>query len=243
MNPSPDSDPQPGPPTGNPRTASGATATPDRPRVKKLAILGATGSVGRELVTQALADGHEVTALVRAQPKPGEIDERVALVLGDAMSAGDVKRTVKGSDAVLSALGHAKGAPDDLLARVSSNLIAAMQSDGVSRLVVLSSAAVADAADRPSLLYRAARVLLHLVMPRVVRDHREQARLIEESGLAWTIVRGPLVFTEGPRTRVSHAGPIGRDSGPRISRGDLADFMLASATDGGFMQMKPLVSQ
>ena len=50
----------------------------------KLAVLGATGSVGRELVTQALAAGHEVTALVREQPKPGEIDDRVALVLADA---------------------------------------------------------------------------------------------------------------------------------------------------------------
>jgi putative NADH-flavin reductase len=209
----------------------------------KLAILGATGSVGRELVTQALAAGHEVTTLVRAQPKPSEIDERLALVIGDATSADAVKRSVEGADAVLSALGHAKGAPDDVLAEASSNLIVAMQAKGVSRLVVLSSAAVADAADRPSLLYRAARVLLRAVMPRAVRDHREQARLIEESGLAWTIVRGPLVFTDGPRTGLSHAGPIRRDSGPRVSRADLADFMLAIATDGGFMRMKPLISQ
>jgi putative NADH-flavin reductase len=209
----------------------------------KLSILGATGSVGRELVTQALAAGHEVTALVRAQPKPGEMDDRLALVLGDATSADAVKRTVQGSDAVLSALGHAKGAPDDLLAEASENLIAAMQADGVSRLVVLSSAAVPDAADRPTLLYRAARVLLRAVMPRVVRDHRKQACVIEESGLAWTIVRGPLIFSDGPRTGDYHAGPIGRESGPRASRADLADFMLAIATDDGFMRMKPLVSQ
>ena len=227
------------PPTNNALTAEPATVAAST----KLAILGATGSVGRELVAQALAAGHEVTALVRAQPQPGEIDDRVALVIGDATSADAVKRTVDGRDAVLSALGHAKGGPDDLLAQVSSNLIAAMQADGVSRLVVLSSAAVVDAADRPSLLYRAARVVLRAVMPRVVRDHREQARLIEKSGLGWTIVRGPIVFTDGPRTRRTHAGPMGRDSGPRVSRADLADFMLAMATDGGFMRMKPLVSQ
>ena len=232
----PDNDPQGSPPNKD------HGGTRDRRGVMKLAILGATGSVGRELVSQARAAGHDVTALVRAEPKPGEIDDRVALVVGDATSADAVRRTVKGSDAVLSALGHAKGAPDDLLAEASSNLIAAMQADGVSRLVVLSSAAVADAADRPSLLYRAARVLLHAVMPNIVRDHREQARLIEESGLDWTIVRGPLVFTDGPRTRRSHAGPIGRESGPRASRADLADFMLATATDDGFMRMKPLVS-
>ena len=129
-------------PTENALTAEPATVAASM----KLAILGATGSVGHELVAQVLAAGHEVTALVRAQPKPGEIDDRVALVIGDATSADAVKCTVQGRDAVLSALGHAKGAPDDLLAQVSSNLIAAMQADGVSRLVVLSSAAVVDAA-------------------------------------------------------------------------------------------------
>lgn len=209
----------------------------------KLAVLGATGSVGRELVAQAIAAGHEVTALVRERPRPGEIDDGVALVLGDARSAEAVKRTVDGSDAVLSALGHAKGSPDDVLAHATSSMIAAMRADGVERLVVLSSPAVADAADRPGFFYRAARVLLHVVMPGVVRDHREQARLVEESDLAWTIVRGPLVFTDGPRTSRYHAGPIGHESSPRISRADLAAFMLATLTNRGFVRMKPLVSQ
>ena len=79
-------------PTENALTAEPATVAASM----KLAILGATGSVGRELVTQALAAGHEVTALVRAQPKPGEIDDRVALALGDATSADAVKWTVEG---------------------------------------------------------------------------------------------------------------------------------------------------
>jgi len=75
-----------------------------------------------------------------------------------------------------------------------------------------------------------------------VRDHRPQAHLIEESGLAWTIVRGPLIFTDGPHTGRYHAGPIGRDSRPSISRADLADFLLATSTDGTFIRTKPLVS-
>ena len=57
-------------------------------------LFGATGSVGRELVTQALAAGCEVTALVREQPQPGAIDDHVALVLGDVTSAEAVERTV-----------------------------------------------------------------------------------------------------------------------------------------------------
>jgi putative NADH-flavin reductase len=221
----------------------GSTPTTTKEKIMKLAVLGATGSVGREHVTQALAAGHEVTALVRQQPNPGEIDGRVALVVGDAMKVDAVNRVVDGNDAVVSALGHVKGAPGDLLACTSANLITAMRADGVDRLVVLSSPAVEDLEDRPGLFYRAARVLLGIVMPSVVRDHRDQARLIEESGLAWTIVRGPLLFTDGPHTGRYHAGPITRESAARISRADLADFMLTTATNGDFVRTKPLVSE
>jgi putative NADH-flavin reductase len=208
----------------------------------KLAVLGATGSVGREFVTQALTAGHEVTALVRNPPNRGEIDERVALVVGDAMNVDAVYGAVDGNDAVVSALGHVKGAPDDLLACTSANLITAMRADGVHRLVVLSSPAVDDLEDRPGLIYRAGRVLLGVAIPSVVRDHRDQARLLEESGLDWTLVRGPLVFTDGPHTGRYHAGPITRESGARISRADLADFMLTTATNGDFVRMTPLIS-
>jgi putative NADH-flavin reductase len=209
----------------------------------KIAVLGATGSVGHELVTQALDAGHDVTALVREPRKSGQIDGRTTLVGGDVRSLEAVNRVVDGKDAVVSALGHAKESPDDVLARGMSNVITAMQTDGVDRLVVLSSPAVRDTQDRPGLLYRVARVFLRAVMPAVVRDHREQARLVEASGLAWTLVRGPVVFTDGPHTGRYQAGPITPQTGARVSRADLADFMLATASDGMFVRELPVVSQ
>jgi putative NADH-flavin reductase len=115
----------------------------------KLAILGATGSVGRTLVMQALDADHEVTALMRERPKPGEIVDRVALVVGNVTSADSVNHVVDRIDAVLSTLGHAKGSSDNVLARATSNVITAMDADGVDRLVVLSSPAVDDPQDRP----------------------------------------------------------------------------------------------
>jgi uncharacterized protein YbjT (DUF2867 family) len=187
----------------------------DPRRVMRLAVLGATGSVGRELVTQAVAAGHEVTALVRERPEPGEIDDRIALLL-DAASADAVERTVVGSDAVVNALGHAKGAREDILARATANVIAAMRAGGIDRLVVLSSPAVEDADDVPGFFYRLARLVMRVAIASVVRDHREQAALIEKSGVAWTLVRGPVA--------------------------DLADFMIATSTNGDFVRMKPLVS-
>jgi putative NADH-flavin reductase len=132
----------------------------------KLAVLGATGSIGRQVVAQALAVGDDVTALVREQPKPGEIDDRVAALVRDATDFATVSRLVDGSDAVVSALGH-----------------------------------------------------------------------------DWTLVRGPLIFTDGPRTGRYAAGPMTPGSGARISRADLADFIVATAADSEFIRMKPLVSE
>jgi nucleoside-diphosphate-sugar epimerase len=209
----------------------------------KLAVLGATGSIGRELVTQALDAGHDVTALVRGQPKPHELDGRATLVGGDVTSIDAVNRVVDGNDVVVSALGHAKGSPDDVLARGISNVIAAMQAESVDRLVVLSSPAVGDPQDRPGLLYRVARVFLGAVMPAVVRDHREQARLVEETASRGRSSAGPVIFTDGPHTGRYHAGPITPETGARVSRADLADFMLASATEGMFVRELPLVGQ
>lgn len=164
-------------------------------------------------------------------------------MVGDVGDADAVSRAVDSSDAVVSALGHAKGSPDDVLARPADNVIAAMRAGGAERLVVLSSPAVDDPQDRPGLFYRVALVVMRTVIPAVVRDHREQARLVEESGLAWTLVRGPVVFTNGPHTGRYHAGPVTRKTSLRISRANLADFMLATATDGSFVRSLPLVSE
>ena len=191
----------------------------------RLAVLGATGSVGRELVAQALAAGHEVTALVREQPKPGEIDDRVALVARRRHERrgreAHGRRKRRGRQRARAREGRARRHPR---ARATANVIAAMRADGVeqARRAVVARRCRRGRPAGPLLPGRA-RLVMRVAIASVVRDHREQARLIEESGLAWTIVRGPLVFTDGPRTGRYHAGPIGRDSGPRISRADLAD--------------------
>jgi putative NADH-flavin reductase len=76
---------------------------PDKSRSSvKLAVLGATGSVGREVVAQALAIGDAVTVLVREKPGPGELDEHVAVVVGDVSDPNAVSRVVEGSAAVVS---------------------------------------------------------------------------------------------------------------------------------------------
>ena len=158
-------------------------------------------------------------------------------------SAAAVEHAVAGSNAVVSALGHAKAGARRRPRPRDRERDRGHARGRIDRLVVQSSPTVEDTADRPGLFYRFARLVMRIAIASVVRDHREQAHLIEESGLAWTIVRGPAVFTDGPHTGAYHAGPITPHTSLRISRGDLADFMLATSTKGDFVRMRPLVSK
>jgi uncharacterized protein YbjT (DUF2867 family) len=82
-----------------------------------------------------------------------------------------------------------------------------------------------------------------VMMRAATRDHKAQSRLVKDSGLDRTIARGAGVFTDGPHTGRYHAGPITPAADRRVSLADLADFMLATASNGKFVHSLPLVSQ
>ena len=207
----------------------------------KLAVFGASGRTGRPLVEQALAQGHEVRALVRDPAKLPLQHERLLLVRGDAINAADVARTVEGADAVLSALGQTKGSPKDLQTVATRHMVAAMKAHGVARVISLTGAGVRDPEDRPKFVDRVFGLLLAVAARNVLQDAKAHAEVLRESGLAYTLVRGPRL-TEGPRTGVYKVGYVGKDSGTQVSRADIADFMLRQLTEDVWVHKAPMVS-
>jgi putative NADH-flavin reductase len=207
----------------------------------KLTIFGASGRTGRPLVEQALAAGHEVTAFVRDPARLPISDARLHVVQGDVMNAAQVDEAVRGADAVLSVLGHAKGSPKNMQTVATENIVAAMQKHGVRRLISLTGAGVKDPQDQPKLVDHAIRGLLVLLQKDVLRDAEQHARVIQQSALDWTIVRGPRL-NEGPRTGTYRVGMIGKNSGTLVSRADLADFMLKHVDDTTYLGQAPVVS-
>ena len=84
----------------------------------KLLVLGATGATGREVVAQALAAGHEITAVARnAAALADLVHERLQVVEGDVHSAPFLTQHMEQQDAVIIALGarSAWSGPTDLL--------------------------------------------------------------------------------------------------------------------------------
>jgi putative NADH-flavin reductase len=199
----------------------------------RLLILGATGPTGRELVSQALEQGHEVTAFAR---RPEAIkNETVRVVQGDAMrDPYSVAEALNGQDAVVSALGLGKVLiPNRFTERSIGNIVPAMARAGVKRLVWMSSFGVGDTARAAPLPMRLAySTLLYAVF----KDKEAGEAELRKSALDWTIVY-PTTLTDGPRTGTYRAGEELKLEGmPSISRADVAHFMLREVVDNAYLR-------
>lgn len=208
----------------------------------RITIFGATGRTGRQLVEQALAAGHEVVAFVRTPSKLSIDDDRLSIVQDDIQDAKAVEEAVAGADAVLSVLGPTSNEPVYEVSRGMENILAAMQEQGVSRLVQSVGAGVGDPSDQPGLFDRAIKVLLKLMSRYVYEDMVRVNDQIRASDLDWTLVRVPMLTDDPPGSDL-RIGYLGQGVGPRVSRSDLAAFMLKQADDDAYLHQAPVISK
>jgi len=120
----------------------------------KLLIIGGTGGTGKELIRQALEEGHHLTALVRNPEKLKIVHPNLLLIKGDVLDPDKVQKAVEGQDAVLSALGHKKFIiKTTILSTGTKNIIDAMQKHHVSRFICITSLGINDSGFKLGLYY------------------------------------------------------------------------------------------
>jgi len=205
----------------------------------KLVIFGSTGSIGHQLVVQALEQGHTVTAFAR-NPANMEIEHaNLTVVQGDALDSASVEKAVDGQDAVLCSLGA--GANGTIRSEGTRNIVRAMEKAGVSRFICLSTLGVGNS--RANLNFFWKHIMFGLLLRRAYADHATQEDHVTESRLDWTIVR-PGAFTDGNRTGVYRHGFPSTDKTikGKISRADVADLMLEQLTDRTYLHETPGLS-
>lgn len=207
----------------------------------KLAVFGGTGKTGKHLVRQALAAGHEVRALVRTPSKMELTSERLTLVQGDVQDAAAVDETVAGTDAVLSVLGPTQNTPDYQVGKGTTNIINAMRRHGVRRLIISAGAGVTSEGDEPKLFNHLIFSALKLAVKHVLEDMSRAVKQVRNSDLDWTVVRVPML-TDDPAKGNVRVGMVGKGTGPRISREDLARFMLEQVNDTTHIRKSPVIS-
>ena len=183
----------------------------------KLFVMGATGRTGQEVVQQAIARGHHVTAFVRSPESITLRNERLTVLKGNAMDENSLFEAMQNHDVVISTLGPREVfKPGTLLHDSALATTRAMNRSGVKRLVVLSAAA-----HFPGIPNRIA----SFIMRNHMRDSLAMEAIVQANGLDWTIARPPRLTQEDSVTYRSREGAAPK-MGFTLSRKAVAAFML-----------------
>jgi putative NADH-flavin reductase len=198
----------------------------------KLTILGASGATGTCLTSQALAAGHDVTAVVRDPARLAiPAHPRLRILTADVMDPVAISPATAGADVVISAVGPRGTGPTTVIQDSVRSIIQAMEKTGTRRLLQVSGSVVADDGESPYLRYLLKPLARRTFLRHVCADMRRGEDEIRHSSLDWTIVRPPALTGKAARGTYRTAIDRNLPHGFTVTRADLAAFMLTLLDD------------
>jgi putative NADH-flavin reductase len=209
-------------------------------RGKRIAVLGASGGVGRRVVDRLLARGAEVVCQTRNAATLADLAGRARARAFDPRDVQALAEFVSGADAVIFALGTDRIGATTLFSEVTAALIPAMRSGSVRRLIAITGVGAGETRGHGGFLYD--RVIFPLFTRRRYTDKDRQEALIAESGLDWVIVR-PAPFADraapGPLRVVTEIRPGTKLTW--ITRDEVADFVVAQPDSDRYIGQRPFI--
>jgi putative NADH-flavin reductase len=209
----------------------------------KLAIFGATGSVGSECVRLSLDAGHELSVLVRNPKKlRSEFDGKIRVETGNALELSDVDRTIlQGTDAVLFAIGIDKKSPKFLCTDITIHIIEVMRKKNIGRLVWCGGGSTFVPEDNIGVGARFVKMYAEIFLSLRHFDKKKQFELLDKCrDVNWIGVR-PLQMKPGGHTGKYRVGFDSFNGFSNISFSDCADSMLGMLGDDTWIGKAPIV--
>ena len=200
-----------------------------------------SGGTGKQLVVQALAAGHQVVAFVRDPSKLTTRHDHLTILQGELTNPETIEHAVLGTDAVISALGPRRGTRDKSITRGTENILSAMVKHGVRRMVITSTPSARDPNDVPDFRFKLAVRMIQLIARGAYEDIVNTAKVVRTSDRDWTIVRVSMLV-DALKTGVVKVGYVNKEMGTRITRADLAEFMLKQVQDSTYLRQAPAIS-
>jgi putative NADH-flavin reductase len=194
-----------------------------------ITIFGASGATGTLLTERCLAAGHHITALLRT-PEKFPLRNRIRVIHGNAFDPSAVRQSVEGSEVVLSALGASSPfKKEDVLERAVPAIIDAMHQAGVRRIIVLGSAgALPTSLDKQPAWRRwiVQNIVYNTFLKWPVASQISQYANLSASTLDWSMVMPPMLTNTPAHDTYRIDSEALPRNGVRISRADVADFMM-----------------
>jgi putative NADH-flavin reductase len=198
-------------------------------------IFGASGGIGRQCVELALAEGHQVTALLRTPSKLDLVHPNLHIIKGDISDPGSFSKYLENKDAVISAIGvsggFGKDKPTTLYSEGNRNVLHEMKKAGITRVFVISASALDVSPMVPFIIRLVIKYIVQKLLKNMYQDLRRLETIIKKSDADWTIMRPPEL-TDKPLTgnyRIANNSFL--KNGLKISRADLAHFMINNITN------------
>jgi len=197
-------------------------------------ILGGTGRVGSHIVSFALQDKHQVTALVRTPEKLQIKDENLTILQGNVLNKEEIAHAMRGMDVVISALNTDGG---NTLSESMPLIIEAMENEGIKRIITVGTAGILQSRVSPDVLrYQSSESKRKIT--RAAEEHHKVYHLLQQSNLDWTIVC-PTYLPDGEREgnyRIERN--FLPENGVKISVPDTAEFTFSQITNNDFIRTR-----
>ena len=199
----------------------------------RIALFGSTGRIGRRILTEALARGHKVTAVVRDASTMHDANTNLEFKTGDVLKPESVAVATKGADVVISAYGPGAGDANQI-ASAAKSLVEGLNANHTARLIVVGSAGNLQVSPNQQLLDTSE----FAVYKKLALAHREGMEILKKSSLNWTYVIPSAEINEGTRTgryRIGHDDLLVDQTGKsHISMEDFAVAVLDEAEKNQF---------
>ncbi|ULQ53590.1 NAD(P)-dependent oxidoreductase [Flavihumibacter fluvii] len=207
----------------------------------EIVIFGATGQVGRHLVSQGLLKGYKVRAYGRNVHELPDINKNLQLIKGGVFDEADVYKAIEGVDAVFSVLGGASDGTDKTRSLGMKVISSEMKKAGIKRIIALGGKGVLDAPDGGLLIDQ--EDYPQEFVP-VGREHQKAWEILRDSDLDWTFICSPDIIQADPTGEFitsSNIPPL-PDNG-RVNAGDLALFMLQEQERNEYIHQRVGISE
>jgi uncharacterized protein len=204
----------------------------------KVALLGATGRVGSNLLEKLLEDQYKVKILVRDAAKIGQDSTNLSVIEGNALDIGDILHLIRNTDIVISAIGtDGQSTVSDSI----KNIVPVMNECNVDTIITIGTAGILQSRSEPY-LYRFQSSESKRKLTRAAEDHLEAYKVLAESELKWTIVC-PTYLPDGEETGIFRVEkdflPEGAE---KITVGDTALFAHSLLTKNEFVRSRVGIS-
>lgn len=207
----------------------------------KILVIGATRGIGKKLAELAADEGHEVTVLVRSASKLQGGNPRLHVMEGDILDPASVTKAIAGQDAICVCIGiPLTRKPVHVFSDGIKNVLSAIGDNTEQTLIVVTGIGAGDSKGHGGFMYD--QIINPLLLKEIYKDKDRQEDLIRASQSNWIIVR-PGMLTNGARTGNYRAiDNLEGVTSRKISRADVADFILKQAKEPTFLRKTPLLT-